>query len=74
MFLFFPHEKMAPCRVLVPISLLVAPVRTQPSLYNISPVWFTSILKMVAVCFFETVVPIYQIAVSHVHDLNSHDR
>jgi hypothetical protein len=29
---------------------------------------------MVAVCFFETVVPIYQIAVSHVHDLNSHDR
>jgi hypothetical protein len=69
-----PWKKMAPCRILIPISLLIAPVPTQPSLYYISPVWFTSILKMDAACFFKTVVPIYQIAVSHVHDLNTHDR
>jgi len=74
MFLFFPLEKMPPCRVLVPISLLIAPVPIQPSLYYISLVWFTSILKMDAVHFLETVVPIYQIAVCHVHDLNTHDR
>jgi hypothetical protein len=73
-FLFFPLEKMAPCGVLVLISSLIAPVPTQPSLYYISPVWFTSILTMDAVRFLETMVPTYQIAVCHVHDLNTHDR
>jgi hypothetical protein len=74
MFLFFPLEKVVPCRVLVPISLLIALVPTQPSLYYISPVWFISILKVDAVCFLETVVPIYQIAVCRVHDLNTHGK